>query len=300
MKVYLVGNGHRKNIESIFKTLQFYKIPYHHSMNLNNLDDSYTLAICFTDFFPPAAFPSSCKVIYGPHFFVFPEDKNHPLYKHTYDSSRFFFNVLSDWNEKVHQEFGLCHIPLIKAFFGIDTSTITPVSNDVEKSHVMVYYKDSFHEKINHVETYLQSISQPYYRIVYGHYNDADFKQKMESCKFIIWIGRHESQGFAFQESLARNIPILLWDVESMYEEYVNNKRIYEPYAKNGYKLLATCAPFWSDECGIRFLQKEDFVPAYSRMCEIYQTFTPRSFIEKTASIPIAWKNLLLSIGCDN
>ena len=45
----------------------------------------------------------------------------------------------------------------------------------------------------------------------------------LKQARFCIWIGRHESQGFAFQECLASNVPILVWDVQSMKdctEEY--------------------------------------------------------------------------------
>lgn len=297
MKVYLVGTPHLKNQESIRKTLTLFQIPYEEHSDLRALNDSFTLAMCFTTFYPPSAFPSTCKVIYGPHFFVVPDDMNHPLYKHTYDTSRFFFNTLSQWVNTLYREFCNLDLPFINAFFGIDTDTIKPISTDAERTHVLIYCKDTFTDRYEHAIQFCKTHNIPYHVIRYGSYKDADFKRCLQNSRFAIWIGRHESQGFALEETLATNIPILLWDVQTMYEEFSNGRVVYDTYKHRNYKMIATCAPYWSEQCGIRFFYKEDFAEAFERMMTSYTTFTPRDYVERHLSIPVAWHNLLQCIG---
>lgn len=299
MKVYLIDTkgAHRKNVESIRETFNMFDIEYEEHDDITKINDTFTLAISFTRFYPPSAFPSTCKVIYGPHFFVVPDDKNHPLYHHTYDTKRFFFNTLSPWVDVLYREFCSIPIPFIPAFFGIDTQSIQSVNTNTEKTHIMIYFKSTFPERLHIVEQYISRLGIPYYKIIYGSYNDTDFKQKLQNTKFVIWIGRHESQGFALQETLASNIPILLWDVQTMYEEIDHGRITYERYRQQGYKMLATCAPVWSSDCGIKFYENDEFESAFQTMLASYGTFSPRKFVEETLSIPVAWHNLLKCIG---
>ena len=301
MKFYLTGNCHHKNIESLRKTLHKFQIQYEEHANLEKLDSSFDVALCFSTYYPPSAFPTNCKVVYGPHFFVVPDDKNHPLYHHTYDTSRFFFNTLSPWVNTLYREFCDLNLPFINAFFGIDTEAIHSVPIDSkERTHVMLYYKGGNNYRFSHVKKYLETHDIPYHYIKYGSYNDAHYKELMKTTKFIIWIDAHESQGFALQEALASNIPLLVWDVNSMFDELSHDGSvIYQSYKDKGYKMIATCAPYWSDKCGIRFTEEKDFVPLLTQMEETFQTFRPRDFIEETLSLEASMKNLLTCIGID-
>ncbi len=298
MKVYIVGtrDSHGKNVESIRNTLRLFNVEYEEHECLSKLNSTHTLVLCLNKYFPPSAFPPTCKVIYGPHFFVFPEDKTHPLFAHTYDPTRFFFNTLSPWVNTLYREFTNIDMPFINAFFGITTDSIQS-TKECNKTHVMIYFKSTFPEKLQFAENYLTNHAIPYHKIIYGSYKDSEFKETLKNTKFVIWIGRHESQGFALQETLASNVPILLWDVQTMYEEYSNGRIVYESYKHRDYKMIASSAPYWSNDCGIRFLQKEDFESSFQRMMETYTTFRPREYVDRNLSIPVAWHNLLTCIG---
>lgn len=301
MKFYITGWCHHKNIESIRKTFQKFNIQYEEYHNLDKLDSTFDVALCFDTYYPPHKFPPNCKVVYGPHFFIVPDNKGHPLYHHTYDTSRFFFNTLSSWVNTVYREFCDLDIPFINAFFGIDTETIQSVPNDsTERTHVMLYYKGRNSRRISYVKEYLDKHNIPYHYIQYGSYNDIDYKEMLKTTKFIVWVDAHESQGFALQEALASNIPLLLWDVKTMYEEFNNDGYItYQSYKNSGYKMIATTAPYLSDQCGIRFTEEEDFSPLFTQMEETFRTFRPRQFVENTLSLEASLKNLLNCIGID-
>ena len=124
---------------------------------------------------------------------------------------------------------------------------------------------------------------------------DNDFKEKLQVTKFVIWIGRHESQGFAFQETLASNVPILLWDVKSMYEEFTN-RWAYEYYKPTGLSLSATSATVWSDECGVRFYEASDLDKAFNEINANLDTFSPRKVIAEKVSLEATYVNLINQI----
>jgi hypothetical protein len=298
MKFYICQpNAHHKNVESIRNMMTKNRVDYTVCDDLSKLDDSYTVAICATRFFPPDQFPKHCKVVYGPQFFVFPDNKNHPIHKYTYDSSRFFYNSLSGWNLDIQKQFAPnLMLTFVTCPFGIDTESISIVPSLEKRTRVMVYFKHRHPDTLHRVLKLLLEQNVEYDLFQYGSYKDPYFKAKLKETKFVIWIGSHESQGFAFQETLASNVPILLWDVTSMYDEY-NNGWVYEYLKPTGIPLLATTANVWSDECGIKFTKEEELEAAFTKMNQVLAAFSPRKLIEEKVSLTATYTNLLKSIG---
>lgn len=295
MKFYICQpNAHHKNVESIRKMMEKNNINYTVCDDLSKIDESYTVAVCATRFFPPDQFPKGCKVIYGPQFFVFPDDPNHLIHKYTYDPSRFFYNSLSGWNLDIHKGFAPnLSLTFVTCPFGVDTETIKIVPSN--RSRVMVYFKHRHPDTLNTVINFLKERNVDYYLFQYGSYQDSEFKDKLQDTKFVIWIGSHESQGFAFQETLASNVPILLWDVKSMYDEY-NYGWVYDRYKSSGKSLLATTANVWSDACGIKFYEPSELPSAFEKMNSNLYTFSPRTLIEEKVSLIAAYENLIRAI----
>jgi len=297
MKVYVCDSGsHHKNRESIRKMMMHNNIECFYSDDLSHIDDTYNIAICVSKFFPPDRFPKQCKVIYGPQFFVFPYS-SHDIHKYVYDPSRFFYNTLSNWNQQIHTR---CAPTLSLTFapipYGIDIDHIQEVQQISQRNKIMIYFKHRHPSELNIVQEFLDAKKHEYNLISYGSYNDADFKHKLQETRFVIWIGSHESQGFGFQETQASNVPILLWDVTSMRDEYVGG-RPYGLPSGNPDDLAATTANCWSDKCGIKFFRKEELADAYDRMNEQVGTFTPRKYIADRLSLKAAFENLLAIIG---
>ena len=294
MRVYIVHpNAHHKNVESIRKMMAANNVQYTECDDLSQLDDSYSLAICCTRFFPPDAFPKNCKVIYGPQFFVFPDDHSHPIHKYTYEPGRFFYNTLGDWNKRLHEQFAPnLGLKFVTCPFGVDIDSI-PVVPPTQRSKVMIYFKHRHPELLTKAIDFLHHTPVDYDVIQYGSYKDADFKEKLQSTKFVLWIGSHESQGFAFQETLASNVPILLWDVRSMHDEY-NNGPIYSRYTR---PLLATTANVWTPDCGIKFFEESQLPLAFAAMNKKVATFSPRAVVEKHVSLKVTYQNMLSQAG---
>lgn len=291
MRVYIVQpNAHHKNVESIRKMMVANGVQYTECDDLSQINDSYTLAICCTRFFPPDAFPKNCKVIYGPQFFVFPDDENHPIHKHSYESGRFFYNSLSPWVKTLHEQFAPnLTLKFITCPFGLDVKSILEVPSANQRSKIMIYFKHRNPDHCNSVIRFLLSKNIEYELIQYGSYRDEEFKNKLQNTKFVIWIGSHESQGYAFQETLASNVPILLWDVRSMHDEY-SKGWVYRSYTQ---PLIATTANVWSPECGIKIFNENELESAFNEMNSKIETFSPRKVIEANVSLKTAFDKMV-------
>jgi len=295
MRVYIVHpSGHHKNVDSIRKMMSINNVPYTECNDLSQINDSYTLAFCCTRFFPPDSFPKNCKVIYGPQFFVFPDDHGHPIHRYTYEPGRFFYNSLSPWVQIIHEGFApAIGLKFITCPFGVDIESICTVPQSNNRSRIMVYFKHRHPDLLTKVVGFLQARRIEYDVLQYGSYNETDFKNKLHNTKFVIWIGSHESQGFAFQETLASNVPILLWDVRSMHDEYSNGW----PYKSYSQPLLATTANIWSPDCGIKFFDENELESAFNEMTSKVDTFAPRKVIEDRVSLKVAYRNIMDQIG---
>ena len=287
MKIYLCYHGcHNKNLESIRKMLTHNHVEFVESNNISGLDSSFDYALCFDIYIPPQCFPPNCRVIYGPHYFVFPDDRSHPIWKHTH-SDRFVCNSLSEWVVNIHQR--ICPtIKFVARPFGIDTGSI-PIAN-IQRNKVMVYCKHRDPSLYKHVFDTLSSKHIEYTTVTYGSYNDADFKNALMDTKFVVWVGSHESQGFAFQETLAMNVPILVWDVRTMCDEFGSNG---QPTYSDP-TLYATTASYWSDECGLKFYNASELSGKFDEMVGRYREFMPRKFVERELSLDAAFKKMFI------
>lgn len=296
MKVYLcyTSGCHPKNLESMRAMMTTNNIDYTESSNVSTLDRTYDLVLCLNEFYPPSAFPDNVKVVFGPHLFVFPDDPAHSLRTTTFPPHRFFYNTISEWNAAIHTQFAKLTIPYISVPFGVNTQALTPVPPPPERTKVMLYFKNRCSEDYELALRYLQSTHPNYTVIRYGSYKDSEFKEVLRSTKFVLWIGSHESQGFALQETLAMNVPVLLWDATSMHQEvqhgrFVHHSRVCE--------LPCTTATTWSAECGLRFTKAEELPSAFQSMMDLWTEFHPRQVIESCVGLKPAFAALCAATG---
>lgn len=287
MKVYLCYTWcHPKNLESIRKMLTHNRIEFVEAGDTSRLDETFDYALCLNTYVPPRSFPRNCKVIYGPHLFVFPDDRSQAIWKQEHDH-RFVYNSLSEWIVNIHQR--MCRsIKFVSRPFGVDTASI-PIAN-THRSRVMVYCKHRNPALYKHVFDTLSSKNVKYDTVTYGSYTDANFKNALMDTKFVIWVGSHESQGFAFQETLAMNVPILVWDVRTMCDEIGSDGRP----AYSDATLHATTCSYWSDECGIKFYDAAGFSGQFDEMASRYTEFKPREFVERELSLDAAFKKMFV------
>ena len=96
-------------------------------------------------------------------------------------------------------------------------------------------------------------------------------------------MGRHESQGFALEEALSCNVPLLVWDVKSMNEEHGSNYN----------NIPATVIPYWDKRCGENFYNLNELESVFSKFILNINNYKPREYVLENLTFNVCEKNLI-------
>jgi hypothetical protein len=224
--------------------------------------------------------PKSIPIIYGPAI------SSHPS---NIDWNKYFIkHIVSpcDWLAKMYARDLKFDIPISVFPIGIRTDIWKP-KIDSDNKYVIVYDKvrwerDYYSAKlINPIIAKLNNQFGKNVKIVkYGNYKEHDFKNLVVNAKFMVFLCEHETQGFAYQQVLACNVPIIAWDREDDWKDpdYYPNKVIYGPVQS---------VPFWSGECGEKFRNFNEFIDKFDNFYNnvSISKYAPRNFILKNLSL---------------
>jgi hypothetical protein len=281
---------HIKNRESMVRMCKIMNIEYEQTNDRGRLQiKNYDILWLPMFWISPDEVPFA-KILYGPHHFVFPDNQICGNANKEW-TSRCIYTALSEWNKKLHDDFCSFNsvIPFAPLPFGIK---LLPERNLREATiDCLLYAKQRDPNHIQHIQSILDKKKLSYITFTYGSYRDADYQAALMKSKFVIWCGRHESQGFAFQECLSRNIPILVCDAISMFYEIGT----YDSY-RGKKELKSTCASWWSNECGELIEDRNNFEETLEKIQINLPYYTPRKFIERTLTDEICMKRILSAL----
>ncbi len=116
-----------------------------------------------------------------------------------------------------------------------------------------------------------------HHTIKYGHHDHKTYREKLRTSHFMLFLCEHETQGMAYQEAMACNLPILAWDNGFWLDP--NRKT----YTKEG--VPASSVPFFSPECGERFRESGDFLEVLDRFLERLNAYAPRRYVQQALSL---------------
>ena len=291
---------HHKNLAAIQRMCACKNIEYEMTDQIERLyKNDYDILISFFVYIPIEKIPPHVKIIYGPQFFSLFEIKNSPLLgkENPEFSKRAVYNSLSKWNRDVIYEFAdeLC-IPCQDFPFSVDTEKFQPRTDIKKAVDCILYVKRRSKELVNSTIDLLRNMGLTYEVCYYGFYKEEDYIQKLHASKFMITLDAHESQGFALEEAMSCNIPLLVMDATTMYDEkddFINST--YECFRPKN--LYATSVPYWSDRCGIKITKQEELASAIENMLASYQTFTPRQYILEELSDSACMNRILDYFG---
>ena len=111
----------------------------------------------------------------------------------------------------------------------------------------------------------------------YGHYSAPAYRALLARSRGMLFLSEHETQGIAYQEAMACNVPILAW-VNGHWTDPQGARFTSEPVA-------ATSVPLFSAECGERFTSAEDGGPALDRFLARRGTYQPRRYVAENLSL---------------
>jgi len=291
--LYMIGGlPHPKNWEGIQRMCKSCKIEFEYTNSIERIqEDNYDILYCMCNYVSHEIIPMNIKIIYGPQLWVIPEP---PMVGKFNDGlkQRCVFNLLSKWVEDFCRELAKDFIMPIAHFpMAVNTDKFKPVPVENEYDCI-VYIKRRSNQLINNTLSLLNQKGLKYLTFKYGTYNEQDYKYALQSCKFMLTLDAHESQGFALEEAMSSGVPLLVMDATSMYDEMDNGVTATYEYLRPK-KLLATSVPYWSDECGIKIVKESELSEAINKMMSSYQTFTPRDYIVRTLSDEVCMRRIL-------
>ena len=285
MKILFIKSAiHHKNLNFILncKQIQFYIIDNVNEIKNINLSD-YDAVYSPCDIIDIPIYPNT-KFVFGPHFSVFPDDKINII-----KGKNSIYIQPSEWVANYWKRFPLCNNLNISSMpFGVETDKFNEIKSIYERKYVFIYYKSRHPTELEIIKRFLNSNSIEYIIFDYKKkYNENDYIQYLQNSIFGIWLGCHESQGFALEEALSCNVPLLVWSVKSMNQEYGYNYQ-YIP---------ATSIPYWDERCGAVFYNADDLNDTFKTFISKLYSYKPREYIIENLSIDVCEQKFISLIN---
>jgi len=269
MKILIIGSFHHKNMIGLKLLLNNinYEGKFGNINDINNFDIIYSPNIPIDT----SKYPFK-KFIFGPHFSVFPDER---LLSINNINKNSVYIQPSKWVCQLWRNCGAENIISLKDFpFPVEVEKFCPIQNN-EKNEVFIYFKSRKPEELEYVKQFLNYKNVTYKIFDYiKKYTEEEFLKCLQNAKYGICIGRHESQGFAIEEALCCNVPLLIWEVKYMSQEYGYNYP----------DIPATVIPYWDARCGEFFYNKEDLETTYNKFLNKLETYRPRDYVIENLS----------------
>jgi len=198
-------------------------------------------------------------------------------------------------------------------YYGVGSCKIWPVGIDTDywksnlkspKTQVLIYVKflwnktENQKELLQSIHSYLDEQEIAYKVITYGNYQRKEYKEQLEKSWGMIFLCEHESQGIAYQEAMAMNVPILAWDGG----RWLDPMRIGwgEPEF-----VKASSVPYFDTTCGEKFENLKEFISGFMHFYVNAKNnrYHPRNYIinhlslEKSATLML---NIINEVYADD
>jgi hypothetical protein len=271
MKLLFYHGLHHKNMNALQK--YNFKITTIHTTNLDNINlDEFDAVYSPSQPINVSKYPNT-KFIFGPHFSVFPVENQIALLR---GSKNVVYIQPSEWVVDLWKSFSFFNINIKALPFGVDTEKFSEIYPLSQRNEVFIYFKRRKPTELNFIINFLnkENISYKTFNYVNG-YSEDDYIKCLQNAKYGIWLDAHESQGFALQEALSCNIPLLVWNVSSLNQEYGFNYP----------NLPGTTISYWDNMCGEYFYNESEFLDKFKLFSSQLYNYTPRQFILNNLSI---------------
>lgn len=293
------GLPHPKNWQAIQRMCASHSIEFEYTNLIERIEyPDYDILYCMSQFVDPHIIPPSIKVFYGPQLWVIPEPPMVGPYQPCL-TNRCVFNLLSKWVVDYYYEMAKeCIMPIAEFPLSVHTDAFKPYDPPLPKdTDCIVYVKRRSHSLVKKALALLLQKGLQYKFFKYGSYKEEEYKTSLHRTKFMLVLDAHESQGFALEEAMSCNVPLLVMDATSMYDEMNEDNQSSTYKHLRPKKLVATSVPYWSDICGIKIQSVDDLSDAMDTMMNTYSQYEPRKYILETLSDSVCMKRMLDYFG---
>lgn len=111
----------------------------------------------------------------------------------------------------------------------------------------------------------------------YGRHQQRHYARALARSRAMLFLCEHETQGLAYQEALASNVPVLAWD-NGFWLDPQRERFGADP-------VPATSVPYFSPECGERFRDASDFPAALDAFWSRLGAYEPRAYVRRALSL---------------
>ena len=168
-------------------------------------------------------------------------------------------------------------------YAGLDLDQWPDLSHEPKDLDVLVYDKIRWRRE-HYVPTLLEPVLAELDRrglrhetIRYRHYDHAQYRSLLGRARGMIFVCEHETQGLAYQEALACNVPVLAWD-NGFWLDPIRPRYEKEP-------VPASSVPFFDDSCGTTFREAAAFPDALACFKAALTRYRPREFVARELSL---------------
>ncbi|PKN03677.1 hypothetical protein CVU75_00940 [Candidatus Dependentiae bacterium HGW-Dependentiae-1] len=165
---------------------------------------------------------------------------------------------------------------------GVDENYWKPLApKDPKKNRaVLVYQKTENHSVVNAVHGLLQKHGFSAIDLGYGNYSIEQYKKALEKCLFAVCIGNSESQGLAFAEAWAMNVPTLVYDLRK--------------YAASGktFTINSFC-PYLTQKTGVDWRNFDELEGWLKAMPLCFDEFAPRAWVLKNMTDAVCAQKII-------
>lgn len=168
---------------------------------------------------------------------------------------------------------------------GIDTDAWSPSEFDSKTIDFLIYDKIRW-QRANLVPQLLDRVREELARrkltysvLRYGQYEELAYKEALRNSRAMIFLCEHESQGLAYQECLASDVPVLAWDQGWCLDP--------NRFAWGQPDIPATSVPYFDSRCGLRFSGIEEFSDKLTQFLDLERSgmFAPRAYVTETLTL---------------
>lgn len=264
------NNYHHKNKKGMEMICEYlnYNLVY------GNVKDIPDADVVFCPSRPFDVRPYSDKrFIFGPHLSIFPDNKLQRIH----NQGNCVYIQPSPWAKQVWDDMNAeDHIKVESFPFPVEVDVFKPTLHKNDRTEVFVMFKHRDPKELSYIERELNKKGIKFRVFRYGSYKETDYIECLKHARYGIWVGRHESQGFALQEALSCDVPLLVWGVTNMNQQH---------NWKGCPNVHGTTIPFWDERCGEFFHKQGEFSNAFDTFMDNLFTYKPREFVLNTVSV---------------
>jgi hypothetical protein len=157
-------------------------------------------------------------------------------------------------------------------------NSLSKERKELRNNRCLIYFKNRSFDELKLILKFLNSRDISYDIIEYGSYSNKQLKKLSKRNKYGILLAATESQGFAIQEMMSNNLPMIVWDKKNGEFE--------------GQKIRGTSVTVWDEDCGLTVDTFEEFSNQFKNFINNLDNYNPKELVIQNLSYEVFLDNL--------